>query len=98
MLTRKHFQSIADILNEFGNPAKWPDLQPIDPVVYEELVAAFGDFFLSQNPRFDRSKFQSACYRFNRDGSDYDPHRKLADDIIGAHYEITHGCSVPDWR
>jgi hypothetical protein len=61
-MTRKHFEAIAALLNnanlavvdENGNP------QAAD-IVVADLCNATADYFASENPRFDRAKFLTAC-------------------------------------
>lgn len=51
--TRKTFITVADLLNDYVNL--------IDQVVFEDLVADFGDMFFADNPNFDFEKFRKAC-------------------------------------
>ena len=52
-MTRKDYVTVAEILN--GN-------RPfITEMVFDEMVKEFGDYFASDNPRFDFEIFQDAC-------------------------------------
>jgi hypothetical protein len=51
--TRKTFIAVADLLNDYVNL--------IDQVVFEDLVADFGDMFFADNPNFNYEKFREAC-------------------------------------
>lgn len=53
MLTRKHFQMVADVL---------VDVAPYIPATrYAEVCGRFADALQRTNPRFQRSRFMSAC-------------------------------------
>jgi len=53
MMTRKDYVETAKILNKF--------VDSIDANDFDELVFQFSEWFLSDNPRFDESKFYDAC-------------------------------------
>jgi hypothetical protein len=53
MMTRKDYVETARILNKFVNY--------IDKNDFDELVFEFSEWFASDNPRFDESKFYDAC-------------------------------------
>jgi hypothetical protein len=53
MMTRKDYVETAKILNKF--------VDSIDANNFDELVFQFSEWFLSDNPRFDESRFYDAC-------------------------------------
>ena len=53
MMTRKDYVETARILNNF--------VDVIDKNDFDELVFEFSEWFASDNPRFDESKFYDAC-------------------------------------
>jgi hypothetical protein len=53
MMTRKDYVETAKILNKF--------VDSIDASDFDELVFQFSEWFLSDNPRFDESRFYDAC-------------------------------------
>jgi hypothetical protein len=53
MMTRKDYVETAKILNKF--------VDSIDSTDFDELVFQFSEWFLSDNPRFDESRFYDAC-------------------------------------
>ena len=53
MMTRKDYVVVAEILN--GNRYF------INEMVFEEMVKEFGDYFASDNERFDYARFEKAC-------------------------------------
>ena len=53
MMTRKDYVETAKILNKF--------VDSIDANDFDELVFQFSEWFLSDNPRFDESRFYDAC-------------------------------------
>jgi hypothetical protein len=53
MMTRKDYVETAKILNQFENE--------IDSKTFQDLVFEFSEWFASDNPRFDESKFWDAC-------------------------------------
>lgn len=54
MQTRRDYIAISDILNK--------NIYYIQPSIFENLVGAFADYMLADNPRFDRDRFIDACY------------------------------------
>jgi hypothetical protein len=52
-MTRKDYVETAKILNKF--------VDSIDANDFDELVFQFSEWFLSDNPRFDESRFYDAC-------------------------------------
>ena len=54
-MTRKDFQLIADVINEF------PRLDYGVESVIEELAEELADALAGTNERFDREKFLAAC-------------------------------------
>jgi hypothetical protein len=52
-MTRKDYVETARILNNF--------VDVIDKNDFDELVFEFSEWFASDNPRFDESKFYDAC-------------------------------------
>lgn len=53
MITRKDYKKTANILAGFSNE--------IHPQVFEDLVEEFAQYFASDNERFDKARFESAC-------------------------------------
>ena len=53
MMTRKDYIETAKILNKF--------VDDIDSNDFDKLVFEFSEWFLSDNPRFDESRFYDAC-------------------------------------
>jgi hypothetical protein len=53
MMTRKDYVKTAEILKSFSNE--------IYPAVFEDMVDLFADYFLNDNERFDRERFETAC-------------------------------------
>ena len=53
MMTRKDYVETANILNGFSGE--------INQQVFEDLVEEFAQFFLSDNDRFDKARFEKAC-------------------------------------
>ena len=53
MMTRKDYIETANILKGFADE--------IHPQVFEDLVEEFAQYFLSDNDRFDKAKFEKAC-------------------------------------
>jgi hypothetical protein len=52
-MTRKDYVETAKILNKF--------VDSIDANDFDELIFQFSEWFLSDNPRFDESRFYDAC-------------------------------------
>ena len=52
-MTRKDYIETAKILNKF--------VDDIDSNDFDKLVFEFSEWFLSDNPRFDESRFYDAC-------------------------------------
>jgi hypothetical protein len=44
MMSRKDYVNVADILSEYKGQ--------LDPIVFEDLVSDFCDFFFADNPNF----------------------------------------------
>ena len=53
MMTRKDYVKTAEILKGFSDE--------IHPNVFEDLVEEFAQFFMSDNDRFDKARFEKAC-------------------------------------
>lgn len=53
MMTRKDYVKTAEILKGFSDE--------IHPQVFEDLVEEFAQFFMSDNDRFDKARFEKAC-------------------------------------
>jgi hypothetical protein len=53
MMTRKDYVETANILKSFSNE--------IHPQVFEDLVEQFSFYFSSDNERFDKARFETAC-------------------------------------
>lgn len=65
MFTKKHFESIADILNRFTRENGKRDYQgggEVDAMI-NVIVSDFADFLETQNERFDKDKFFARVYR-----------------------------------
>ncbi len=53
MLTKKHFEAVAQVLKAFPEGA---------PTASQaKLAEAFADMFENENPRFERGRFLKAC-------------------------------------
>jgi hypothetical protein len=50
-MTRKHFLKAAEIVNN----------QPTKSDAKRRIALAFCEFFASENPRFDKERFLTAC-------------------------------------
>ena len=55
MMTRKDYVETAKILNQFANE--------IESKQFQDLIFEFSEWFASDNPRFDESKFWDACVK-----------------------------------
>jgi hypothetical protein len=55
MMTRKDYIETAKILNQFANE--------IESKQFQDLIFEFSEWFASDNPRFDESKFWDACVK-----------------------------------
>ena len=53
MMTRKDYVQTANILKGF--------VDEIHPQVFEDLVEEFSQYFLADNERFDKARFEKAC-------------------------------------
>lgn len=53
MMTRKDYIEVSNILAGFSGE--------IEPKVFEDLVEEFSQFFMSDNERFDKARFEKAC-------------------------------------
>lgn len=53
MMTRKDYVKTAEILKNFS--------EEIHPAVFEDMVDLFSDYFLADNERFDKARFETAC-------------------------------------
>jgi hypothetical protein len=53
MMTRKDYVKTAEILKGFSDE--------IHPNVFEDLVEEFAQYFMSDNDRFDKARFEKAC-------------------------------------
>lgn len=52
MMTRKHFQATAEILNYMSNKTH--------PALFSKVVTDFAEIFAKENPNFDIVKFHEA--------------------------------------
>ena len=61
MLSKKHFEAIAKLLNYTTHPnfRVWG----VDDLC-EDLIERFADYLQSQNPQFNRYKFVKACGKY----------------------------------
>lgn len=55
-MTKKHYEAIARIFRGIEL-----DTDGFIETHYENIVSRLADYFESENPRFDRDKFLSAC-------------------------------------
>jgi hypothetical protein len=55
MLTRKHFQATAEILNTHR--------KFIHPAAYQSLIKEFAKVYSEENPSFDPVKFAKVVYK-----------------------------------
>ena len=59
MFSRRHYEAVAAILRDAGNP-------PCDHaafLMWRTIYDRFATMFEADNPRFDRAKFQEECER-----------------------------------
>ena len=61
-MTKKHFQAMADCINTVGKNNQNKGY----PFVLLPVAQEMADYFATINPRFDRAKFMSACFRYQR--------------------------------
>ena len=54
MMTRKDYVATAEILNDV--------IDFMHPAAFAELVDKFADYMIEDNARFDRTRFENACY------------------------------------
>jgi len=55
MLTKKHFEAIAQLLNTmFNDDSDW---------VTSNAIYSFANYLATQNPNFDRERFIHACLK-----------------------------------
>jgi hypothetical protein len=57
-MTKKHFQLVAEALNSLGQQGT--NIQSADDAK-SYLVGYFCGAFISENPKFDKNKFEKAC-------------------------------------
>jgi hypothetical protein len=57
MMTRKDYVETAKIINMFADS--------MDSHVLQDLIFEFSEWFSSDNPRFDETKFWDACVKQN---------------------------------
>lgn len=55
MMTRKDYVETANILNQFADR--------MDSHSFNDLVFEFSEWFASDNPRFDETRFYDACVK-----------------------------------
>ena len=60
--TRKTYQAHADLICRLTEHGKWHTI----PV--EQLIQALGDMYLTDNPRFDRERFNKAAMKEKHNG------------------------------
>ena len=60
MLTKKHFEAIAKIINQSRRLENLPDSEYIDTDRIVELTA---NYFENENPNFNRDRYYKACYK-----------------------------------
>uniref|UniRef100_A0A6M3LP76 Uncharacterized protein n=1 Tax=viral metagenome TaxID=1070528 RepID=A0A6M3LP76_9ZZZZ len=60
MVTKQHFEAIANIINNCRRLEDMPDSEHIDT---DRIVESMADYFEEQNERFDRDRFYKACYK-----------------------------------
>jgi hypothetical protein len=54
MMTRKDYVAVAEILSDFREGIQ-------NPILFDELVDEFADFFSADNINFKYDKFREAC-------------------------------------
>lgn len=55
MMTRKDYVATAKILNQFESE--------IDSKTFQDLIFEFSEWFASDNPNFDETRFWDACVK-----------------------------------
>ena len=58
MMTRKDYVAVAEILSDFREGIQ-------NPILFDEMVLEFADFFAEDNPNFKLDKFREACNEQN---------------------------------
>lgn len=56
-MTKKHYEAIAKIMNEQGSKCHAIKLMGLQEQTCEQLA----DYFVTDNPKFDRTRFLQAC-------------------------------------
>lgn len=59
MLTKKHFEAIARIID--GTTVNDPQVENL--IIKDQLVQRMIDYLAKENLQFDRFKFYQACYK-----------------------------------
>jgi len=60
-MTKKHFESIANILNAYG---KFYDSYDVERKnMFDNLVWDISEYLVEQNELFDHDKFSAVCYK-----------------------------------
>lgn len=57
MLTKKHFKAIAEVVNKVTEEDVFTTNDDFRQTISQELA----NYFVTQNPQFDRQKFLDAC-------------------------------------
>lgn len=65
MFERRHYQAIADVINKAHETIDWGECNPDRNIHYHAAVdmvqGLFAAMLGSDNPNFDRPKFNKAC-------------------------------------
>jgi hypothetical protein len=61
MMTRKDYVATAEILKNFHDKMEMTD--------FVNIVWKFSDMFSADNPRFDKARFEFACWEVYKDDS-----------------------------
>lgn len=65
MMTREHFQAIADIIKDARYSVSIysaDEVQPTTAAIIQRIAYDLADFFAGDNPNFDRDRFFRATY------------------------------------
>jgi len=76
-MTKKHYEAIAEVINDVIRPY---DERAVQNLVYD-VTNDLADYFESDNPRFDRDRFLTACGIMEEDRTDVEIEEDNREDI-----------------